>query len=291
MKEAIYRHDDKELQKIPQINMLGMTEILDASQRSLEPHYNKGIEICILFKGRFEWRIEETSFLLYPNDCTVTLPWQKHGGVNGIMNAGKLMWLILTPEYFNRDGKMKLGKWSSIPAEEQIQIGKKLCQTEKPYFAADEYLKSLFFEIFSEIQSHRECHSWRINRLLDELLFHVTRKLINSPLKRKKSFDLTQLEFQIKADLQHKWTLSDLERITGYGKSRLSSIIRENTGVSPITYLTLLRLGKAKELLLKTDLSITDIAFECGFNSSQRFSTVFKKNIGKTPSEFRQTAL
>ena len=41
-------------------------------------------------------------------------------------------------------------------------------------------------------------------------------------------------------------------------------------------------------LLRNTDLPVTDIAFTCGFNSSQYFAEVFKKHARMTPSEFRQ---
>ncbi len=288
MKPAAYNYGSSpELNKFPHLQMIGMTKSNDAS-RSLSAHYNDGIEICLLLKGRFDWQVENNRYLLYPNDCTLTLPWQRHGGANGIIDPGVLMWLILIPESFKPRGKLKLGKWSAMPKKERTAISKILCRTRKPYFAADDYLKTLFFELFTEIQAYPKTRQWRVNNLLDELLFHVVRSLKDSPLERKNFFDLSRLEKRINADLQHKWTLADLEKLTGYGKSRLTTIIRENTGVAPIIYVTLLRLDRAKELLQSTDRPVTEIAFECGFNSSQRFSTVFKKFTGTTPSLYRQ---
>jgi AraC-like DNA-binding protein len=287
MEQTALTQGTKELRQFPHLHMLGMNKSNDAS-RSLSAHYNDGIEICILLKGRFDWQLEKNRYLLYPNDCTVTLPWQEHGGANGIIDPGELMWLILTPEKFQPDGRLKLGDWSSIPKKDCSRVGKTLCNIEKPYFAADDYLKSLFFELFAEIKSFPATRKWRVNNLLDEILCYVTRELQDSPLERKNFFDLSRLEQRINADLQHKWTLADLEKLTGYGKSRMTTIIRENTGVSPIIFITLLRLDKAKELLKNTDTPVTRIAFECGFNSSQRFSTVFKKFTSMSPSYFRK---
>ncbi len=54
-------------------------------------------------------------------------------------------------------------------------------------------------------------------------------------------------------------------------------------------YITLLRIGKAKEMLWNTDKSITEIAMSIGFNSSQYFSRVFKNYVGVTPGEYRDS--
>ncbi|NOY10392.1 MAG: helix-turn-helix transcriptional regulator, partial [Spirochaetes bacterium] len=52
-------------------------------------------------------------------------------------------------------------------------------------------------------------------------------------------------------------------------------------------YLTDVRLQKAKELLLYSDMSITSIAYEVGYQDSNYFSSLFKKVEGITPSEYK----
>ena len=52
-------------------------------------------------------------------------------------------------------------------------------------------------------------------------------------------------------------------------------------------YLSRLRMERAKTLLRKTDSKVIDIAFECGFSSSQYFANTFKHATGMTPSEYR----
>ncbi len=58
-------------------------------------------------------------------------------------------------------------------------------------------------------------------------------------------------------------------------------------GMTPRQLITGLRIDKAKLLLSKTQKSITDIAFVCGFSSSQKFSNIFSKNVGMNPREYR----
>ena len=48
------------------------------------------------------------------------------------------------------------------------------------------------------------------------------------------------------------------------------------------------RIGFASKWLIEKDLSISEIAFACGFNSIANFNRVFRKNKGRTPTEYRQ---
>ena len=59
------------------------------------------------------------------------------------------------------------------------------------------------------------------------------------------------------------------------------------TGYSPNQFIRFIRLKKAKELLRDLDLSVTVIAYDCGFKDASYFTRVFKKEMGKTPGEWR----
>jgi len=48
------------------------------------------------------------------------------------------------------------------------------------------------------------------------------------------------------------------------------------------------RIKKAIDLLISTDCTLTDVAFECGFSSQSYFSYVFKRRMQKTPREYVQ---
>jgi signal transduction histidine kinase/CheY-like chemotaxis protein/AraC-like DNA-binding protein/ligand-binding sensor domain-containing protein len=59
------------------------------------------------------------------------------------------------------------------------------------------------------------------------------------------------------------------------------------TGFTPNRFIRNIRLRKAKELLLNQELSITAVAYDCGFNDPSYFTRIFKKEFGKTPLEWR----
>lgn len=70
--------------------------------------------------------------------------------------------------------------------------------------------------------------------------------------------------------------------------NHFSTIFSQNIGETFISYITRIRLERAKTLLKTTSKRISDIGYEVGYNDTQYFSYVFKKNIGITPKAFRE---
>lgn len=70
-------------------------------------------------------------------------------------------------------------------------------------------------------------------------------------------------------------------------ESQLRRYIHKYTGLSPNSYITALRINKAKDELSNTDKSIKTISLECGFASPYYFSKVFSNIVGISPSKYR----
>ena len=92
--------------------------------------------------------------------------------------------------------------------------------------------------------------------------------------------------------LAHNFTnpnlmLQDAAKAAGMSNSRFSTVFSQETGMSFTNYLSELRISKAKELLRATDMRSSQICFAVGYSDRHYFSYIFKKNVGMTPSEFR----
>lgn len=70
--------------------------------------------------------------------------------------------------------------------------------------------------------------------------------------------------------------------------SYFSAVFSQEFGESYKDYITRLRIARAKELLLTTNLKCAEIAYQSGYNDPHYFSHVFRKNIGIPPQQFRQ---
>ncbi|WP_159881103.1 AraC family transcriptional regulator [Paenibacillus puerhi] len=85
-------------------------------------------------------------------------------------------------------------------------------------------------------------------------------------------------------------TLEELASMLDCSPRHLSRMFKERTSCSPIDYLIRYRIDKAKELLLHTEASLSQIASEVGFQDRYYFSRMFKKHAGVTPSGYKQHA-
>jgi AraC family transcriptional regulator len=89
--------------------------------------------------------------------------------------------------------------------------------------------------------------------------------------------------------LTHELTLVELAGAVGLSRAHFSQMFRRSTGISPHKFVTNVRIARAKELLQKPELRMTDIAIVSGFQTSQHFARVFKIWCGTSPTQFRRS--
>lgn len=92
----------------------------------------------------------------------------------------------------------------------------------------------------------------------------------------------------IKQHIEHPITLQELANETNYSLSRFKSKFKEELGITPAEYITLQKMDRAQMLLKTTNFSITDIAYQLGFSSSNYFCSVFKKTLSYSPAAYRK---
>jgi len=83
-------------------------------------------------------------------------------------------------------------------------------------------------------------------------------------------------------------TLKSLGKVFAMSEGHLSRKFKEVSGLGVKQYLTYVRLNHAEKLLRQSNLSVTEIAGQCGFCSSTYFSSVFRTVKGMTPLAYRK---
>lgn len=104
---------------------------------------------------------------------------------------------------------------------------------------------------------------------------------------RNNDVEFIRLIDYMEQHMADKITLEKLARLIHFNKSYLIEQFKEAMGVPPMKYLNEMRMEKAKELLITTEKSITDVATETGFQSIHYFSRTFKKKENMTPHDYR----
>ena len=85
-------------------------------------------------------------------------------------------------------------------------------------------------------------------------------------------------------------SLRDMSRVAYISAFHFNRVFHEITGLPPAKFISAMRLDEAKRLLLNTQLSVTDICFEVGYNSLSTFTRRFNQRVGLGPREFRYLA-
>ena len=94
--------------------------------------------------------------------------------------------------------------------------------------------------------------------------------------------------YYIRRHYNENISLTDVAEHINVNKSYLCDVFKKEQKVTILQYMTNLRIEKAKELLLHTDMKMYEISVEVGYNDYTYFSQIFKRNTGSTLSEFRK---
>jgi two-component system response regulator YesN len=131
------------------------------------------------------------------------------------------------------------------------------------------------------IDDQEDLCAW-ISTALNEFL-----ELVYSSQDSRKITQITPAINYIDANYDKPITLAEIARASHLSVSRLAHIFKEQMGVTLIDYVTSVRIEQAKELLLATDQSCTEICFQVGYNNQSYFTRTFKAVAGMTPRQFR----
>lgn len=93
----------------------------------------------------------------------------------------------------------------------------------------------------------------------------------------------------IDAHLDQNLKLENLAQLLDMSQFHFSRLFKQSIGLAPHQYLIKQRVERAKQLLKQKDLSIVDIALDCGFNSHSHLSKKFRQVTGMTPKAYRRS--
>lgn len=83
--------------------------------------------------------------------------------------------------------------------------------------------------------------------------------------------------------------VDDVANYSGYSKYYFCRRFKEITGCTVNTYINMQRATYAKELLSEANMNISEVAAACGFNNIPYFSQIFRRYVGRSPSEFKKS--
>ncbi len=124
---------------------------------------------------------------------------------------------------------------------------------------------------------------------LAELITRIYAEKNQTAPRQKQGYRITEKIFTyINDNYAYINTLDDIAAAVHISKQYLCSAVKKEMNLTVSDYLNEVRINNACELLRLTNKKITDVAAECGYNSSIYFGRVFKQIVNMTPSEYRK---
>jgi AraC family transcriptional regulator len=167
-----------------------------------------------------------------------------------------------------------------------------------PKLESDSQIKRICEELRLENDSNQFGRDVFLKSLVTELAIYLLRHFVPSPSDVSViSPSVSALRWQVRKALEYlQDTFTeefDLDRVSAaanLSKYHLDRLFKRATGLRPHTYVAMLRIDQAKNMLAHTSKPIANIALELGFADQSHFSNVFKQFSGLTPRAYRRAA-
>lgn len=232
------------------------------------PHYHPDtIEVFAVYRGHLNWFIGDEVITLHPGDVVVVPPNVVHGAVHANLQACEVIGLHIAPELL-----------PPPVMESATALG--VIQTRNTN------VLNLVRQTFDEQRKRSELTPpvvYALGTLLISALADISgdeEVVENSRIIRR-----AQRALMDKFGLRP--TVNDVANKLGISTVWLTQLFIRETGASPGDWARARRLAESKRLLEANVLTNTEIALELGYSSGQVFSTMFRKDCGMTPTEYR----
>lgn len=97
---------------------------------------------------------------------------------------------------------------------------------------------------------------------------------------------IAKVHLYINRHYQEELNLEDIANFVGMNPSALCRYYKRHTGKKMFEYLSGLRISYAMKLLMNRNINISQVAYDCGYNSLSHFNRQFKEITGYTPTEY-----
>ena len=257
---------------------------------STEPNRHDNYEMVYMKKGYAVFEISGQKVEMGPNDIVIIKPMQYHKLI--VKSESGCEFIVL---YFTFENRIN-GEHAQIPAEDFLNFVSN--KGESPYISLKVSPKNEIVVLLNRILKERkssEPGSEFLNYLLIMELFVLLSRALKMEwensvkLKSSKLKELIDISINyIHNNFERDISLGDIAKYVFLSPSYFTRAFKEQTGMSPISYLLKIRIERAKEMLVDTGLKISDIALSVGFSNQQRFNEMFKKYAGLTPLQYRK---
>lgn len=257
---------------------------------SMEPNRHDFFEMVYMKKGDVIFEISSQPVPMGPNDIIIIKPRRFHKLI--VKSKPGCEYIVLNFKFENQINT----DFSEASLEDFLNFVKG--RESGNYMTIKVSQKNEIITLLNRILKERESDELG-SEFLNYLLVLELFVLISRALKMEWENSIKEKSPKVKElidasvnyiynNFERDISLGDIARYIFLSPSYFARAFKEETGMSPISFLLKVRVERAKELLADTDIKVSEIALNVGFSNQQRFNEIFKKHTGMAPLQFRK---
>ncbi|QHW33763.1 AraC family transcriptional regulator [Paenibacillus rhizovicinus] len=262
----------------PELEMMGFDRFQEASPLSDHRH-DRCFEFVYVENGKLAWEVDDGHYPTHAGQCFHTKPGEWHRAGSNYVEPSSIWWIIMVDP-----GEMQ--GWLGFGEADRLRIQAALGALPR-IVHADMRIREQFLKLRGIIEHGTAADLFRARHYLLDILL----QLIYPPVARQIPLDLHEamlaLTEEIEAEPERRWANKELAAKVGVSESHFYRLFQDMHGQSPANYIDRLRMNRACGLLRMPGASVTGVAMDLGYKTSQHFATVFKKYIGVSPTQWR----
>ncbi len=244
-------------------------------------HSHNYYEIYYLLKGKVLYSVNSIVYQLMPGDVFIVLPNERHyTHYNGNSECERINVYCTkdaVPDGFFSNGSCILDTMAHsgkiiLPRKTQVDLSQMLTVMLRENNHPDQYSESF------------------LKLKLMELLLLIARNgtVVSSTVEDGGDNSIDKVLKYIETNFNQPLSLEDVAEIANLSPAYFSRKFKKETGITFKDYLNFIRNKRACQALITTDDSVTKIAADCGFSSSNYFKDIFRRMNGISPREYRK---
>lgn len=278
---------DKPLPEFPAFTHVN--EAVCTAGHVLKPHRHPAWEICYFVAGHATWTVGGECIALGPGDFFISRPDELHSGLPDPTDPNHNCAVGFDP------AALPLGRQTSRDADMALVEADAVAPFSARVIHAGPGPELIYRRLLAELDHLSDDPRQRaltvamVQALLVELFVLVTRcSLATATPPVIARTDIRGLVQWLATRLADPPSLEEMAAQAGLSPAHLVVVCRQQLGRTPLEQITEMRVAEACRLLADPRRSVTDVALDLGFCSSQYFSAVFRRARGCTPSAWRK---
>ncbi len=252
----------------------------------IDNHWHDEIEFILVTEGSLAYYVNGDTFHLKTGEGIFVNARQIHYGFFAGISHCKYICVLMHPIMLCANNYIEQSLVAPV-----LQNPNFACLHLKPGIPYHREIMDTVLSVFEAERLPGDTKVLNIQSLfykLWEYLYTVNPSAAKTPAESMPISAMRDMLKFVQCNYAKKLTLSEISAAGRICRSACNTAFQRYLHQSPISYLTEYRLQKSIELLLNSNLSVTEIAFSVGFSGASYFAETFRKSIGYSPTAFRR---